>query len=111
MSNTATTPSYVGIDISKTRLDVHVRPIGTAFSVPRDPDGLADLVKRLLFLVPTLIVLEATGGFEITVAAAFAGAGLPLAVVNPRQMRDFARACGQLAKTDTLDAKAIALFA
>ncbi len=111
MSTISTMSFYVGIDISKTRLDVHVRPTGTAFSVSRDPDGLADLVKRLLFLMPTLIVLEATGGFEITVSAALAGAGLPLAVVNPRQMRDFARACGQLAKTDALDAKAIALFA
>jgi transposase len=61
--------------------------------------------------MPKLVVLEATGGFEITVAAAIAGASLPLAVVNHRQIRDFARACGQLAKTDALDAKAIALFA
>jgi transposase len=106
-----TTPSFVGIDVSKSQLDVHVRPAGLAFSLPRTPDGIAELVARLLFLVPKLVVLEATGGFEITVAAAIAGAGLPLAVVNPRQIRDFARACGQLAKTDTLDAKAIALFA
>ena len=111
MSNTAAMPSYVGIDISKSRLDVHVRPGGTAFSVARDPTGLADLVERLLSLTPTLVVLEATGGFEITVAAALAGAALPVAIVNPRQLRDFARACGQLAKTDALDAKAIALFA
>ena len=60
MSNTNKVPSFVGIDISKSRLDVHVRPAGTAFSVPRDPDGLADLVRRLHFLLPTLIVLEAT---------------------------------------------------
>ena len=92
-------------------MDLHVRPAGTIFSVARDPDGLATLVKHLLSLTPKLIVLEATGGFEITVAAAVASAGLPLAVVNPRQIRDFARACGQLAKTDTLDARAIALFA
>lgn len=108
---TPTSPSFVGIDVSKSQLDVHVRPAGLAFSVPRTPDGLAELSKRLLSLVPTLVVLEATGGFEITVAAAIASAGLPLAVVNPRQIRDFARACGQLAKTDALDAKVIALFA
>ena len=111
MSNTAAVPVFVGIDVSKNRLDIHVRPAGTAFSVARDPNGLADLVQRFLSLMPKLIVLEATGGFEVTVAAALAGVGLPLAVVNPRQMRDFARACGQLAKTDALDAKTIALFA
>jgi transposase len=111
MSAPTTVSSYVGIDISKNRLDVHVRPAGTAFSVPRDPNGLADLVRHLHSLMPTLIVLEATGGFEVTVAAAIAGASLPLAVINPRQVRDFARATGQLAKTDALDARAIALFA
>ena len=82
----------------------HVRPSAIAFSVPRDPGGLADLLECLLPLVPKLIVLEATGGFEIMVAAAIAGAGLPLAIVNPRQICDFPRACGQLAKTDALDA-------
>ena len=76
MSMPTTVSSYVGIDISKSRLDVHVRPAGTAFSVPRDPDGLADLVRRLHSLMPTLIVLEATGGLEVTVAAAIAGAHL-----------------------------------
>jgi transposase len=104
-------PSFVGIDVSKSRLDVHARPAGTAFSAARDAEGLVELTARLLSLQPDLIVLEATGGFEVTVAATLAGAGLPLAVVNPRQIRDFARACGQLAKTDALDAKAIALFA
>ena len=111
MSTPTTVSSYVGIDLSKSRLDVHVRPAGTAFSVPRDPDGLADLVRRLHSLVPTLIVLEAIDGFEVTVAAAIAGASLPLAIINPRQVRDFTRATGQLAKTDALDARAIALFA
>ncbi len=111
VETTPTTPSCVGIDISKSQLDVHIRPAGLAFSVPRNPDGLIELTNCLLPLKPTLVVLEATGGFEITVAAAIAGAGLQLAVFNPRQIRDFARACGQLAKTDTLDAKAIALFA
>jgi transposase len=102
---------FVGIDVSKVRLDVHVRPSGEAFAVTRDGEGLAALVERLVVERPVLIVVEATGGFEVTVAAALAGAGLPLAVVNPRQIRDFARATGQLAKTDALDAAVIAHFA
>lgn len=101
---------FVGIDISKDRLDVHLRPSGEAFHVLRTGSGLDDLVGRLARLPVALIVLEATGGFETTVAAALAGAGLPLCVVNPRQIRDFARAMGRLAKTDALDAEAIALF-
>jgi transposase len=102
---------FVGIDVAKDRLDVHVRPSGKAFAVARDGEGLMALLERLRALEPALIVLEATGGFETTVAAAVAGAGLPLAIVNPRQIRDFARAIGQLAKTDALDAAAIARFA
>ncbi len=103
--------TFVGIDVSKDRLDVHIRPSGEAFAVARNSKGLDELVGRLAGLGPTLIVLEATGGFEVTVAAALAGAKLPLAVVNPRQIRDFARALGRLAKTDALDAEVIALFA
>lgn len=103
--------SFVGIDVSKDRLDVHVRPSAQAFSVTRDGRGLEQLTNDLRALSPALIVLEATGGFEITVAAALASAGLVLAVVNPRQIRDFARATGRLAKTDALDAQIIALFA
>ena len=106
-----TAPTFVGIDVSKDRLDVHLRPSGEAFAVPRDSDGLDRLLARLRPDPPGLVVLEATGGFEVTVAAALAGAGLSLAVVNPRQIRDFARATGRLAKTDRLDAEAIALFA
>ena len=102
---------FVGIDVSKDRLDVHVRPSGEAFAVARDGDGLAVLVERLKGLAAALVVLEATGGFEVTVAAALGAAQLPLAVVNPRQIRDFARATGRLAKTDALDAEAIARFA
>ena len=102
---------FVGIDVSKDRLDVHLRPAGEAFCVPRDAKGLDGLMGRLNGLPVALVVLEATGGFEGTAAAALAGAGLPLCVVNPRQIRDFARAMGRLAKTDTLDAEVIALFA
>lgn len=102
---------FVGIDVSKDRLDVHVRPSGESLAVARDGQGLEQLVARLGVIAPELVVLEATGGFEITVAAAIAAAGLPLAVVNPAQVRAFARAVGQLAKTDRLDAELIARFA
>ncbi|HEX6092043.1 MAG TPA: IS110 family transposase [Dongiaceae bacterium] len=102
---------FVGIDVAKARLDVHVRPTGEAFTVARDGEGVASLVDRLRTLAPALVVMEATGGFETVVAAALAAAGLPLVVINPRQIRDFARATGQLAKTDALDAAVIALFA
>ena len=111
MEHAAKEASFVGIDVSKDRLDIHVRPSGRAFAVARDGTGLDQLVDDLRHLAPALIVLEATGGFELTVAAALAGAALPLAVVNPRQIRDFARATGRLAKTDALDAQVIALFA
>lgn len=104
-------PVFVGIDVAKDRLDVYLRPSAESVSVARDGPGLAALVERLVALGPRLVVLEATGGFEVTVAAALAAAGLPLAVVNPRQIRDFARATGRLAKTDRLDAEAIARFA
>jgi len=103
--------TFIGIDVSKDRLDVYVRPSQACFAVARDGKGLAHLIERLGPLDPYLVVLEATGGFELTVAAALVAAGMPLAVINPRQIRDFARATGQLAKTDALDAKAIALFA
>jgi transposase len=102
---------FVGIDVAKDRLDVHVRPSDEAFSVARDSEGLTALMQRLGPLHPYLVVVEATGGFEQTLAAALVSEAMPLAVVNPRQIRDFARATGQLAKTDALDAKAIARFA
>jgi transposase len=102
---------FVGIDVSKDRLDVHLRPSAERFAVARDGHGLDQLVARLVTTRPELVVLEATGGFEITVAAALAAAGLPLAVVNPAQIRAFARAIGRLAKTDRLDAELIARFA
>lgn len=102
---------FVGIDVSKDRLDVHVRPSGTAFSVSRDEAGLDEMINQLAVVKPALIVLEATGGFETIVATTLAAAALPVAVVNPRQIRAFAKACGQLAKTDALDAAVIARFA
>lgn len=104
-------PVFVGIDVAKDHLDVHLRPSGEAFSLPHNADAFEELVTRLVGLAPELIVLEATGGFEAAVAAALASAGLRLAIVNPRQVRAFARAIGRLAKTDRLDAEVIALFA
>ncbi len=102
---------FVGLDVSKEQLDVHVRSTGESFATRADEAGLATLVTRLTALAPTLIVLEATGGYEVRAAAALAQVALPVAVVNPRQIRDFARATGQLAKTDALDARVIAHFA
>jgi transposase len=102
---------FVGIDVSKDRLDIHVLPNGAAFAVTRDGEGLEDLVERLRVLTPTLIAVEATGGYETIVAAAIAGAKLPLAVVNPAQVRHFAQALGKRAKTDPIDAAVIARFA
>jgi transposase len=101
----------VGIDVSKDRLDVHVRPTGEAFAVARDGKGLKNLVNHLTALMPALIAVEATGGYEIVVSAALAAAGLPLAVVNPAQVRHFAQAIGKRAKTDPIDAAVIAHFA
>jgi len=105
------TATFVGIDVSKARLDGHCRPDGSAFHEPNDEPGIAAVVDRLTALRPTLIVLEATGGLEAPLAAALAAAGLPVAVVNPRQVRDFARATGTLAKTDAPDAAVLAHFA
>lgn len=102
---------FVGIAVAKHTLDVHVRPADEAFQSANDEAGIRALVTRLQGLAPTLIVLEATGGYEVGVAAALASAGLPIAVVHPRQIRDFARATGQLAKTDRLDAATNARFA
>jgi transposase len=102
---------YVGIDVSKDRLDVHVRPSGEAFVVARDDKGLATLLARLQAIRPRLIAVEATGGYETVVAAAVGGAGLPLAVVNPAQVRHYAQALGKRAKTDPIDAEMIARFA
>src|SRR2546423_6442968 len=104
-------PCFIGIAVAKAQLDIALRPAGERWSVPNDAGGVATLVDRLQALQPTLIVLEATGGLERLVTSAWATAGLPVVVVNPRKVRDFARATGQLAKTDALDARALAHFA
>ena len=102
---------FVGIDVSKKRLDVALRPNNESFSVANDARGIAALVKRLRKLAVRRLVLEASGGYEIAASAELATAGLPVAVVNPRQVRDFARAGGRLAKTDAIDARVLAHFA
>ena len=101
----------VGIDVSKDRLDVAVRPGAQAFAVERNASGLDQLAQRLRQLAPQIVALEATGGFETIVAAALAAAELPVVVVNPAQVRAFAKALGQRAKTDPIDAAVIAHFA
>ena len=102
---------FVGVDVAKAQLDIALRPTGERWAVVNDDAGIATLVARLQAVQPTLIVLEATGGYQRAVVAALAAAGLPVGVVNPRQARDFAKATGQLAKTDALDARALAHFA
>jgi transposase len=104
-------PSFVGIDVSRDHLDVAVRPSGDAWRVANDEAGIAELVAQARAVAPTAIVLEASGGLEAAVAAALAEVRLPVAVVNPRQARDFAKATGQLAKSDALDARMLAHFA
>jgi transposase len=101
---------YIGIDVSKARLDTSLDD-GKAASFVNDEAGIAALIERLKVLSPSLIVLEATGGYERSVTAGLAAARLPVAVVNPRQVRDFAKATGRLAKTDRLDAQVLAHFA
>ena len=101
---------FVGIDVSQARLDIAVRP-GASSSHPHNESAIAAVVEQLCALSPTLIVLEATGGMEIPLTSALATAGLPVVVVNPRQVRDFAKASGHLAKTDALDAQVLAQFA
>jgi transposase len=104
-------PCFIGLDVAKAQLDIAIRPSGERWAVPHDAGDIMTLVERLQALHPALIVLEATGGWERAVTSALATAGLPVVVVNPRQVRDLARATGQLAKTDALDARALAHFA
>ena len=102
---------YVGIDVSKAQVDVAVRPTGQSWVVSYDETGIKELVSQMVGLGPALVLLEATGGLELPLVAALAAAALPVVVVNPRQVRDFARATGTLAKTDSLDAAVLAHFA
>lgn len=106
-----TVDKFVGIDVSKGTLDIGIEPTGEALRVVYDDKGIAQVVKRLVAVGPTLIVMEATGGLEVRLASELAAKGLPVAVINPRQARDFAKATGQLAKTDSVDAAVLAAFA
>ncbi len=102
---------YVGVDVSKARLDIAARPGGEAWGLPNDEEGVEELLGRLGVMRPSLVVLEASGGYERAVAAALAGSGLPMVVVNPTRACNFAKATGKQAKTDSLDAQALAHFA
>lgn len=104
------TPVFVGIDVSKAQLDLALRAEGR-FAGPNTEAGIAQVLTRLRALSPTLVVMEATGGLELPLTGALAAAGMPVVVVNPRQVRDFAKATGKLAKTDALDAQVLAQFA
>lgn len=102
---------FVGIDVSKSTLDVCIEPAAQTLHVAYDEAGISQIIGRLKEISPTLIVIEATGGLEVRIATALASKGLPVAVINPRQARDFAKATGQLAKTDQVDAAVLAAFA
>ena len=104
-------PRFVGIDVSKAQVDVAVRPTGQRWVASYDETAVEELVSQMVDLGPALVLLEATGGLELPLVAALAAAALPVVVVNPRQVRDFARATGTLAKTDALDAGGLAHFA
>jgi len=102
---------FVGIDVARRSLEIATRPTGERWQVGNDPNGISALVARLRAVRPVLIVLEATGGLEVSVLAALGSVGLPVVAINPRQVRDFAKAVGKLAKTDVLDAHVLAHFA
>ncbi len=104
------TDLHVGIDVAKDQLDTAIEPAGDVWQTANDEAGIAGLVERLQAMGPATVILEATGGYELALAGALLAAGLPVSVVNPRQVRDFARATGQLAKTDAIDARVLARF-
>ena len=102
---------YVGVDVAKAQVDVAVRPAEDGWLVANDDAGIGQLDSKLKTLEPALVVMEASGGLELPLVAALAAEELPVVVVNPRQVRDFAKATGKLAKTDALDAAVLAHFA
>ena len=104
-------PRYVGIDVSKAQVDVAVRPTGQRWAASYDETGVEELVSQMVEIGPAMVLLEATGGLELPLVAALAAAALPVVVVNPRQVRDFARATGKSAQTDARDAAVLAHFA
>jgi len=111
MKENTVVESFIGIDVSKATLDVCIKPAGQTLHVAYDEAGIKQVLAAAQAAHPTLLVVEATGGLEVRIASELAGVGLPIAVINPRQARDFARATGQLAKTDRVDAAVLADFA
>ena len=109
--NTIQEEAFVGVDVSKSTLDLWLDPVGESIHVTYDDAGIATVCQRLNAMSPTLIVMEATGGLETRLATELAASGLPVAVINPRQARDFAKASGELAKTDRIDAAILCAFA
>jgi transposase len=107
----AAAEQFIGIDVARDSLEIATRPTGKGWQIGNDAKGITALVARLRALKPVLIVLEATGGLEMPVLAGLGSAGLPVVAVNPRQVRDFAKAVGKLAKTDAIDAQVLAHFA
>ena len=105
------TACYVGIDVAKDRLDVHIRPLAKTLAVANPAAGIAELAELLVSLQIEKIILEASGGYEKLAFMALVEAGNPVAIVNPRQVRDFAEGAGRMAKTDTIDAAMLAQFA
>ena len=103
--------TYVGIDVAKAQVDVAIRPTNDRWEIPRDEAGIRKLVSQMKTLEPVMVLMEASGGLELPLVAALAAEAVPVVVVNPRQVRDFARATGKLAKTDALDAAVLAHFA
>ena len=103
-------PTYVGIDVAKEQIDIAVRPTGRSWSVPYNGVAVDELIVELGDLDPVTVITESTGGLKLPLVAALAAASLPVVVVNPRQVRDFAKSTGQLAKTDRLDAQVLAYF-
>jgi transposase len=110
MGTNVNAPVFVGIDVSKANLDVAMRPTGESWQESNELEGISRLVEKMGQASPILIILEATGGYEAACASALAVAGLPVAVINPRQARDFAKSLGRLAKTDRIDAGVLARF-
>ena len=110
MTPAGNTPVFIGVDVSKEHLDVALWPVQESWQVNNDPDGINQLVEKVGQYKPEIIIMEATGGYEIASATALGIAGLPVAVVNPRQVRDFAKSLGKRAKTDMIDAVVLARF-
>src|SRR5205814_3970711 len=110
LMSSSSSACFVGFDVSKATLDVHLRPQAESWQIAYDSKHLAALIEKLQGLAPERLIVEATGGLETLLVSHLAAAALPVCVINPRQARDFAKATGQLAKTDRIDAAVLAHF-